>query len=132
LLGSKKAGQGIDNLSAMFDYVIIDSPPLLPVTDAAVFSQWADGVVLVARANQSRVPDVSAAIEQLEAVQATLVGVVLTDVPTRGGAYKYGYYYTSSDVMKKPGFWSRFSKNKVHEHQNIESALEPATNFEVR
>lgn len=132
LLGSKKAGQGIENLSAMFDYVIIDSPPLLPVTDAAVLSQWADGVVLVARANQSRVPDVSAAIEQLEAVQATLVGVVLTDVPTRGGAYKYGYYYTSSDVMKKPGFWSRFSKNKVHEHQNIESALEPATNFEVR
>ncbi|WP_246833310.1 polysaccharide biosynthesis tyrosine autokinase [Williamsia sp. 1138] len=126
LLGSKKAGQGISNLSEMFDYVIIDSPPLLPVTDAAVLAQWADGVVLVARANQSRVPDVSAAIEQLEAVQATLVGVVLTDVPTRGGAYKYGYYYTSSDVVKKPGFFSRFGKTKPHQHQNIEVALEPA------
>ncbi|MCZ4551791.1 polysaccharide biosynthesis tyrosine autokinase [Gordonia rubripertincta] len=132
LLGSKKAGQGISNLSEMFDYVIIDSPPLLPVTDAAVLAQWADGVVLVARANQSRIPDVSAAIEQLEAVQATLVGVVLTDVPTRGGAYKYGYYYTSSDVMKKPGFFSRFGKKNSHQHQNIETAIEPASNIEVR
>ncbi|MBA4022766.1 MAG: protein tyrosine kinase [Gordonia sp.] len=132
LLGSKKAGQGIENLSAMFDFVIIDSPPLLPVTDAAVLAQWADGVILVARANQSRIPDVAAAIEQLEAVQATLVGVVLTDLPTRGGAYKYGYYYTSSDVMKKPGFFSRFGKKKAHQHQNIETAIEPASNFEVR
>ncbi|ORM36077.1 polysaccharide biosynthesis tyrosine autokinase [Williamsia sp. 1135] len=127
LLGSKKAGQGIENLSAMFDYVIIDSPPLLPVTDAAVLAQWADGVVLVARANQSRVPDIGAAIEQLEAVQATLMGVVLTDVPTTGGAYKYGYYYTSSDVVKKPKFWSRIGKKKAHQHQNIEVALEPTT-----
>jgi capsular exopolysaccharide synthesis family protein len=125
LLGSKKAGQGIENLSAMFDYVIIDSPPLLPVTDAAVLAQWADGVVLVARANQSRIPDVAACIEQLEAVQAKLIGVVLTDVPTRGGAYKYGYYYSSTDVMKKPGFFSRFGK-KAPKHQDIEAVLESA------
>ena len=125
LLGSKKAGQGIENLSAMFDYVIIDSPPLLPVTDAAVLAQWADGVVLVARANQSRIPDIAASIEQLEAVQAKLIGVVLTDVPTRGGAYKYGYYYSSTDVMKKPGFFSRFGK-KAPKHQDIEAVLESA------
>ncbi|PZU03379.1 MAG: protein tyrosine kinase [Gordonia sp. (in: high G+C Gram-positive bacteria)] len=123
LLGSKKAGQGIQNLSTLFDYVIIDSPPLLPVTDAAVLAQWADGVVLVARANQSRIPDVTASIDQLEAVQAKLVGVVLTDVPTRGGAYKYGYYYSSTDVMRKPGFFSRFGK-KTPKHQDIEAVLE--------
>lgn len=127
LLGSKKAGQGIENLSAMFDYVIIDSPPLLPVTDAAVLAQWADGVVLVARANQSRIPDIAASIEQLEAVQAKLIGVVLTDVPTRGGAYKYGYYYSSTDVMKKPGFFSRFGK-KAPKHQDIEAVLETSPN----
>jgi capsular exopolysaccharide synthesis family protein len=124
LLGSKKAGQGIENLSAMFDYVIIDSPPLLPVTDAAVLAQWADGVLLVARANQSRLPDIAAAIEQLDAVQAKLIGVVLTDMPTRGGAYKYGYYYSSSDIVKKPGFFGRF--RKAPKHQDIEAALEPA------
>lgn len=127
LLGSKKAGQAIEELSSLFDYVIIDSPPLLPVTDAAVLAQWADGVLLVARANQSRVPDVVSAIEQIAAVQAELVGVVLTDLPTRGGAYKYGYYYTSSDVMKKPGFFGRIFGGKGHKHQNIEAALEPVS-----
>lgn len=126
LLGSKKAGEGIETLSTMFDYVIIDSPPLLPVTDAAVLAQWADGVILVARANQSRVPDIHSAIAQLEAGQTALVGVVLTDVPTRGGAYKYGYYYTSSDVVKKPGFFNRPGR-KAHKHQDIEVALEPAS-----
>ncbi len=131
LLGSKKAGQGIENLSAMFDYVVIDSPPLLPVTDAAVLSQWADGVLLVARANQSRLPDVAASIEQLEAVNADLIGVVLTDVPTRGGAYKYGYYYTSSDVLKNQRVGGLFGR-KRNKHQNIEVALEPTSNIEVR
>lgn len=126
LLGSRKAGEGIDELSKMFDYVIIDSPPVLPVTDAAVLAQWADGVLLVVRANQSRVPDLHSVTTQLEAVKTTLVGVVLTDVPTRGGAYKYGYYYTSTDVMKKPGFLSRFGK-KPHKHQDIEVALEPVS-----
>ena len=127
LLGSKKAGQGVENLAAMFDYVIIDSPPLLPVTDAAVMAQWADGVVLVARANQSRGPDVVASINVLEAVQAKLIGVVLTDVPTRGGAYKYGYYNTSSDIQKKAGLFSRIGKG-APKHQDIEAALDPAPN----
>jgi capsular exopolysaccharide synthesis family protein len=124
LLGSKKAGQGIENLSAMFDYVIIDSPPLLPVTDAAVLAQWADGVLLVARANQSRLPDIAAAIEQLDTVGTTLIGLVLTDMPTRGGVYKYGYYYGSRDVAKQPGMFSRFRSGP--KHQDIEAALEPA------
>jgi capsular exopolysaccharide synthesis family protein len=124
LLGSKRAGQAIENLSAMFDFVIIDSPPLLPVTDASVLAQWADGVLLVARANQSRLPDIAASVEQVQAVQAKLIGVVLTDVPTRGGAYKYGYYYGSRDVAKQPGMFHRF--RKAPRHQDIESALEPA------
>ena len=127
LLGSKKAGQGIENLSAMFDYVIVDSPPLLPVTDAAVLAQWVDGVILVARASQTRIPDLIASVEQLDAVQAPLIGVVMTDVPTRGGAYKYGYYYSSTDVMKKPGFFSRFGK-KAPKHQDIETVLETSPN----
>jgi capsular exopolysaccharide synthesis family protein len=125
LLGSKKAGQGIENLSAMFDYVIIDSPPLLPVTDAAVLAQWADGVLLVVRSNQSRIPDIVASIEQLDAVQASLIGIVLTDVSVRGGAYKYGYYYGSTDVPVKSGLLGRFKKGP--KHQDIDVALEPAT-----
>jgi succinoglycan biosynthesis transport protein ExoP len=122
LLGSKKAGQGIQDLSTMFDYVIVDSPPLLPVTDAAVLSQWVDGVLLVARANKTRVPDVAASLEQLNAVQAEVIGIVVTDVPTRGGSYKYGYYYSSAvPQAAKGGVLKRAPK-----HRNIETVLEPS------
>ena len=124
LLGSKRAGQGLAELSAEFDYVIIDTPPLLPVTDAAVMAQWADGVLLVARANQTRLPDIAASVEQLAAVQASLIGVVLTDVPTRGGAYKYGYHYSTTPIAKTSLF-TMFGKKP--QHQEIETVLEPVT-----
>lgn len=122
LLGSKRAGEGIEELSAHFDYVIIDTPPLLPVTDAAVIARWADGVLLVARANQTRLPSIASSIEQLDAVQATLIGLVLTDVPTRGGAYKYGYYYGGTSQTTS-GPFSRFRKKP--KHKAIETVLDP-------
>ncbi|PVY26688.1 polysaccharide biosynthesis tyrosine autokinase [Williamsia muralis] len=122
LLGSKRAGEGIEELSAHFDYVIIDTPPLLPVTDAAVIARWADGVLLVARANQTRLPNIASSIEQLDAVQATLIGLVLTDVPTRGGAYKYGYTYGATPETKS-GPFSRFRRKP--KHKAIETVLDP-------
>ena len=122
LLGSKRAGEGIEELSAHFDYVIIDTPPLLPVTDAAVIARWADGVLLAARANQTRLPNIVSAIEQLDAVQATLIGLVLTDVPTRGGAYKYGYTYGATPETKS-GLFSRFRRKP--KHKAIETVLDP-------
>jgi capsular exopolysaccharide synthesis family protein len=125
LLGSKRSGQGVAELTAEFDYVIIDTPPLLPVTDAAVMAQWADGVLLVARSNQTRVPDIATAIGQIEAVQAPLIGLVLTDVPSRGGAYKYGYYYTSTVETAETSKFGRIFKRK-QKHQEIETVLEPA------
>lgn len=121
LLGSKRAGEGIEELSAHFDYVIIDTPPLLPVTDAAVIARWADGVLLVARANQTRLPSIVSSIEQLDAVQATLIGLVLTDVPTRGGAYKYGYYYGGTPETES-GPFSRFRRKR--KHQAIDTVLD--------
>lgn len=122
LLGSKRAGEAIEELSAHFDYVIIDTPPLLPVTDAAVIARWADGVLLVARANQTRLPNIASSIEQLDAVQATLIGLVLTDVPTRGGAYKYGYTYGATPETKS-GPFSRFRRKP--KHKAIETVLDP-------
>ncbi|ETD30524.1 polysaccharide biosynthesis tyrosine autokinase [Williamsia sp. D3] len=122
LLGSKRAGEGIEELSAHFDYVIIDTPPLLPVTDAAVIARWADGVLLVARANQTRLPNIASSIEQLDAVQSTLIGLILTDVPTRGGAYKYGYTYAATPETKS-GPFSRFRRKP--KHKAIETVLDP-------
>ncbi|KAB1661088.1 polysaccharide biosynthesis tyrosine autokinase [Pseudoclavibacter sp. CFCC 13796] len=82
--------------------VIIDAPPLLPVTDAAVLTARSDGALLVVAAGQTRVDSLSAALERLDSVKGRTLGVVLNRVPTKGldkGAYGYyqGDYYGASE-----------------------------------
>ena len=84
----------LDELSTMFDLVLIDSPPLLPVTDAAIISQLVDTTLLIVAAGQTRSRDVSRAFEALSLVHTTTLGVVLNEVSRSGGTrYAYRPYY---------------------------------------
>lgn len=94
LLGSFTAEKMLNELRAKFDYVIIDSAPLLAVTDGAILAAKADGALIVVRAGKTRRDELSHAIGMLKDVGATPLGAVLTMMPTRGGgAYSYNYYY---------------------------------------
>ncbi len=94
LLGSTRMQELLEELEAAADIVIIDAPPLLPVTDAAVVGALASGVVVVVRAHKTRREHVSRAAAALHGVGATLLGGVLNMVPTKGpDAYGYGYEY---------------------------------------
>ena len=94
LLNSDKLDQFFDLLRNMFDYVIIDSPPLLPVTDAAILAKKSDGVILVARAGKTRVGQFRGSKESLNAVGATILGGVLNMIPLAARDYdNYGYRY---------------------------------------
>ncbi|HEX2805003.1 MAG TPA: hypothetical protein VHN80_02375, partial [Kineosporiaceae bacterium] len=79
----------------MADLVIIDAPPVLPVTDAAVLSAAASGALLVVHAGRTRREQVRRSLANLEAVDARVLGIVLNKVPTRGpdAYYDYGYSY---------------------------------------
>lgn len=79
LLGSQRMKQLIDKLAASHR-VILDAPPLLPVTDAAVLTHHADGALLVLTSNESKREHVHAAVRALDAVQGRLLGVVLNNV----------------------------------------------------
>ena len=93
LLGSLTAQKMLNELRTQFDYVIIDSAPLLAVTDAAILAANADGALVVVRAGKTRRDQLAHAIGMLNDVGATLLGAVLTMMPTRGsGAYSYNYY----------------------------------------
>jgi hypothetical protein len=74
----------LDVLSSSYDYVLIDAPPVLAVTDAAVLSRWTGGTVIVVGANRVREAELLAAFAALQAVGTTPLGVVLAMVPTRG------------------------------------------------
>lgn len=93
LLGSAEMQQLISRLEQVFDTVIIDAPPLLPVTDAAVLSQHVGGVVLVVGVQKLKRHDLEKSLTALRLVEAKLLGVVLNRLPSKGpDAYEYGYY----------------------------------------
>jgi capsular exopolysaccharide synthesis family protein len=93
LLGSDAMKKLITRLEQKFDAVIIDAPPLLPVTDAAVLAQQVGGVVLVIGSSKVKIPDLQKSLGNLEMVNADLLGVVMNLLPTKGpDAYSYSYY----------------------------------------
>jgi capsular exopolysaccharide synthesis family protein len=93
LLGSDVMHNLIIRLEQAFDTVIIDAPPLLPVTDAAVLSQHVGGVLLVVGTEKVRHHDLEKSLTALEMVGATVLGAVLNRLPVKGpDAYSYGYY----------------------------------------
>jgi len=96
LLGSEVMKDLLDRLTDMFDYVIIDTPPLVNATDAVTLAQYTSGVVLVVRSFKTERDVTQRAQDILVGAQVNLLGTILNnaDVP-RTGYYGYGsnYYY---------------------------------------
>jgi succinoglycan biosynthesis transport protein ExoP len=101
LLGSRRLRELLGLLTQHVDMVVIDSPPVLPVTDAAVLAQSVDGVLLVVDAGETRRGIAQHAVESLRQVGANVIGVVLNRVPTGKGGYYYYYQDYYGDGGKK-------------------------------
>ncbi|TNM44153.1 polysaccharide biosynthesis tyrosine autokinase [Nocardioides albidus] len=76
-----------------YDVVLVDAPPLLPVTDAALLAAKADGALVVLSHGKVTREQVRLSIERLAQVDAHLAGLVLNKVPAKGKSYGYGYGY---------------------------------------
>jgi receptor protein-tyrosine kinase len=92
LLNSRRAAEAIAALAGRFDLVLIDSPPVLPVSDSLVIAGLADAILVVARAGQTRKKGLHRSIELLRQVEAPLVGAVLNGADG-GNDYGYGSEY---------------------------------------
>jgi non-specific protein-tyrosine kinase len=101
LLGSLRMQSLLDELTAQGDIVLIDSPPVLPVTDAAVLAQYVDGVLLVIDAGRTRLDAARQALQSLRQVGANVLGAVLNGVPERRGAYRYYYRYRGNGAGRR-------------------------------
>lgn len=97
LLSSRGMRRLLADLEGRFEVVIVDAPPLLPVTDAAILATITNGAVLTVRSRSTRKEQLRRATDALHAVDATILGSVLNMVPRRGpdayGGYGYGYGY---------------------------------------
>jgi capsular exopolysaccharide synthesis family protein len=93
LLGSTRFRDLLKLLLGHFDYVVIDSPPVMAVTDATVIAHRTTGVVFVVRSEQVNRHMARTAIERLVASKATVLGAVLNRADVRKNPYYYSQYY---------------------------------------
>lgn len=94
MLGSEACHRALDRLNELFDLVIVDTPPVVAVTDAVVLSGHVDGVILVIKSFKVAKDLVMQAKRQLVDVEARLIGVILNDFDIQRKSYGYYYYYT--------------------------------------
>ena len=99
LLSSTRFADVIAELRNEYDRIIIDSPPVLPVSDTLVISRYCDSVTVVVKADSTAVQQVRQCIQRLDRAQAPITGIVLNQLDTskasRYSDYGYGGYYES-------------------------------------
>jgi polysaccharide biosynthesis transport protein len=100
LLGSKKMGEILGKLNAEFNTVILDTPPLLAVTDPLVLAPRSDGIVLIFKPTVTKRAALRHAIELVQRVNGNLLGIVVNDVKIDRTSY---YYYRGYSYSKKYG-----------------------------
>lgn len=101
LLGSKKMRALLQEAAEAYDYVFLDMPPVLAVTDAALMSSQVDGTILVLGSGDISPDEGKQAQSVLEKVHANILGVILNKVPQHHKSGYYYYYYYDEDHHKK-------------------------------
>ena len=93
LLGSERMQNVLQRAKEQYDYVLIDTPPVMPVTDALIVSRFVDGMILVIASAEVKVEMAREVKNQLVNAGANILGVVLNKVRSEHHGYGYGYYY---------------------------------------
>ena len=93
LLGSEQMKNLLQRAKEQYDYVLIDTPPVMPVTDALIVSRFVDGMILVIASAEVKVEMARDVKNQLVNAGANILGVVLNKVRSEHHGYGYGYYY---------------------------------------
>ena len=96
LLSSDRYAELIKKLSKVYDYIIVDTPPVNVVSDALVMSNSVSGVVLVVKHKSTTYDDISESLKQFDFVGVNLLGFVLNDIQSEGRGYYYNYKYKYS------------------------------------
>lgn len=109
LLGSDRMRHILETICQQSDIVVLDSPPVIAVTDAVILSQAVDGVLLVVQPGKTKIAALQKTVEQIKRVGANIIGVVLNNVGLGAARYSYYYYYYSDDYY---GYQKRGRRRK--------------------
>jgi capsular exopolysaccharide synthesis family protein len=92
LLGSRRMQELLEVVRARFDLVLLDSPPILAVSDACALAPLVDGILLVVRSGRLPGSELRRASEQIDAVHGRILGAILNDFEPRANGYSRRYY----------------------------------------
>lgn len=96
LLSSAKFAAMLEQLTPMFDHIIIDTPPVLAVTDGIIISQYTGVNLVIARYAKTQMKELELTVNRFEQVGVKVNGIILNDIQRATGGYGYGYGYNYS------------------------------------
>jgi capsular exopolysaccharide synthesis family protein len=101
LLGSEPMEILFGKLAHDYDFILVDSPPVVPVIDAVLINHLTHGLIMVVGADRTRKRDLASAVQSLETVDAPVAGFALNMVAGSSTAHRYGYYGYNQDADVK-------------------------------
>lgn len=110
ILGSKTFEGFLKNIGSIYDYIILDTPPLLAVTDASILAGKADATIIVVKYGKTREKDINLAYKELKKVNANVVGSILNSCDIKRTDSYYKYY-----TKEKKSFLSKKSRKRNYE-----------------
>ncbi|MEW1954965.1 polysaccharide biosynthesis tyrosine autokinase [Terrabacter sp. NPDC080008] len=114
LLGSEPMEALFGKLSTDYDFILVDSPPVVPVVDAVLLNKLTHGLIMVVGAERTKKRDLASAVESLETVDAPVAGFALNMVPSGSStAHRYGYYGYNQDAGAPKRLRRRRARAKV-------------------
>ena len=93
LLGTAKFAEMLQDLSSQYDHILIDTPPVLAVTDGIIISQYAGVNLVIARYAKTQMKELELTINRFEQAGVKVNGFILNDIQREAGGYGYGYNY---------------------------------------
>ena len=125
IVGSERFASLIEYLENNFDYVILDTPPLISFVDGALVSSFVDATLLVVREGKTKKKDIKNAVAQLDQANANIIGTILTfSSDTTESDYYYAYYNKEGKRVRKSSKSTKSMQNTVDAtsmNQNLNS-----------
>ena len=91
MIRAEKMDELLEKLSGFYDYIVLDTPPVLSMDDGVVLASKCDGTILVTKSGLTKRKEVVAATKELKRVEANILGSVLNESPDTKKKYKYYY-----------------------------------------
>ena len=101
LLASRKMAKALKEFQQRYDYVVLDSPPMTNIADAAILAQLSDATIMVVAYGETTREEAIKVHQQLQMAKANLIGVVINGIPEHLDPYGYYGYYQEEPVEKK-------------------------------